>query len=317
MDSLTVRLHAVHPGGGKLSVNAAVASMAATKMTLRHRGFVHSRSKCAVELMDRLSQRNILLAGVVESCSLLHKDLHESILELDRPIDPTRFAANPSSQDGADVGSSSVSGTIAVCDSEGIVRLFEHAFSQSNVIVKGTSDPARIEDWAREGGLDLVIVDIGIVKPAVINRLQHAGRLDSVVVLATLGTVIDGFESRRIILKPHELFEIKPIVEALLREVCGSDSTAIYSKLHRNPQNEKLIDWYLHELQVVLAELEQVVTSGRIPTGANGIRFMFETGMAYGYPQLSDLAERHLEAKDTGSRVQALRELRALCRRLR
>lgn len=157
----SVRVSLEHPGGTATTLYMAGRNLSRGGASLLHNTFVHSGTRCEVEL-PRVGMRPLVVQGTVVRCQHRRGVLHEVGVRFAKPVDMRQFAAPPAGQELLSmekVDPTTLRGRVLVLeDSDLDVRMVRHFLRETSLelTVCGTLAEARAQENAR---FDLYLVD--------------------------------------------------------------------------------------------------------------------------------------------------------------
>lgn len=300
---LIVQMH--HPGGSCVNYLVRPRNLSTSGMGFLHGAFCYSGTPCHLTLHDAQQKRRRLKGRVVR-CQLIEGLIHEVGVQFDEPIEIEQFVGHRLNT-GADTAPAKalprVAGRVLIADSglddRELLRFQLESIGAEVTEARTAADAAEL---AGQEAFDLVICEMWPDERAhatwLIEKLARADRPVPVLVVtsdhdpAAAKRAADA-GATAVLIKPYKLDDLLDRVTGHLRPGVDPDAEPLLSDQWSHLRMRPLILDYLGRLEEQVGELEQL--SRQDAAGDELLRVtarLRSKAGGYGYPQLSELADR-------------------------
>jgi len=302
-----------HPGGGFGKYAAHSRYLSPTKLSVITKVFMHEGSKIRVHLPDKVGLMEEE-EGTVTRCNYISNSVHEIQVAFKNRLNLRRFMELPPhllALTNDAINPEHISGRVLLfSESEADLRLIKHYMRESRVQFTEASTLGVVLDRIRSAPFDIVICGekvLGIQAERIHASISEAGySSDFVVICSTIGnsgSVSDEYDFASILVKPLEEFQVINLFAQILgADMADGDTEQLHSILPKEPSNIELVEWYIDHVKRIIHGLEKAMMANAVDDARTHISTLRDTGTSYGFPSLSEQANKLLiEVNASGS----------------
>jgi CheY-like chemotaxis protein/HPt (histidine-containing phosphotransfer) domain-containing protein len=297
--NVAVSLSLSHPGGTCTTFMVACRNLSSGGMGLLHCAYVHTGTRCRVELRET-SGKARAVEGAVVRCAHVKGTIHEVGVKFDAPIDPRSFIELDPFSDRFSLESvdpETLRGVVLYIEDSTLDQaMVRHFFRQTQVQLVLASTLEEGLARAAAGGVDLILCNnnLGDVDGAgAIQRLRGVGVQAPILIL----TADAGPEVRaKLISAEADAFLMKPLQQnTLFRALAefltlNSGGAGFGSSLPEDHPNLGLLDTFVKEMLSYATQIEAALAAA--DHARAGVLCLQIAGSApvMGFQKLADLA---------------------------
>lgn len=269
-----------------------------------HGGFVHPGTCCLAQLITTYGTWNDA-SGQVASCRYVNANVHEVILNFDRPVDPSVYCA------------SAVHTRVLLAeDDPGTARLARFHLEQLNADVEHVGNGRDVVDKAMENVYDLILLDMDLPEMdgfEAARELRKRGYSGTIIAITGLTQPDDRKRCLeagcdKYVPKPYQRKDLDDLLNSLREE-------PLISSLYDDPTMADVINEYVQELPKKVRAIEENLAQANLETLQTLVRTMKSEGSSYGFDIITETAARIETALINDSTLDDLRaDLKALAK---
>lgn len=313
-----------HPGGGYGMYAAHSRYLSPTRLSIITKVFMHEGSKIRIHMPDKVGLMEEE-DGSVTKCTYIGNSIHEAQITFKNRLNlrrfmelPSHFAGDPEEQIKAEL----ISGRVLLfSESEADVRLIKHFLRESRVQFTEATTLGVALDRVRSAPFDIVISGElvgGMQAERILTSLTEAGySSDFVVIRSSSATALGACNDSNFtatLNKPLDAFAVLNLFAQLLGVADGdSDTDHLHSNLPNDPSNVELVEWYIDHVKRLVHGLEKAMMAEAVDDARSYISTLRDTGTSYGFPTLSEQADKLLIEVNASGSISECRPLVQRC----
>jgi len=304
-----VNMH--HPGGSAITYAVWPRDLSNTGMGFLHGSFCYDDTRLEVMLRANNGGQVNVPARVVR-CQLLKGTVHEIGIQFDHPINVHDFVdlgltRSTDESDGSDALPRLNGRVLTLTHSEDDRQLIQFVGRGVGLKVSPATNGDEAERLLNENDFDLMLIDAALPCDARLIAETIRQAHPNLPILAVSADPEDARDDQwraagfaEVIIKP---FDYQQFVAVLTRYLSRDhwtqpEQSTLVSDHWSNPQMRPLILGYLERMETRLGDLRKQVMTGS-DTALDVLRDMKGSAGGYGYPRISESAEKLLNLLDS------------------
>lgn len=304
-------VHMQQPGSAEaVPFQVPSRDISSTGLSFLHGGFVHTGTRCRIQLITMHGTWADLEATVVR-CQYAEAGVHEIGVKFDREIDPSAYC------------SSAIRTRILLVDDDVLLqRLGKIYLEQLNADVSVVGNGKEALDAVKNKVFDLIVMDIempvmnGFEALAELRKNGYTGTVAAATGLSApedrMKCLAAGFD--HYVPKPYKRDDLASLIESLREE-------PLFSSFESDPSMADVINSFVAELPVAARKIEEATSKGDLAALQQQMRTMKGQAGGHGFGPISEIAaqlECALLAQATLNDLLAdLKKLMKLCSQVR
>ena len=304
-----------HPGGGPASYYICTRNLTSEGLGVLHGAYLHVGTRCKV-MLPTIWGGEEPIRGRVVRCRLLSGMIHEVGVRFDAPIDLWRFldgeesgsAENMNSMDGRDL-----TGRVLLLDDLQVeCRICEHHLAPTKLDLVTTTTLVAAVQLVAEETFDAVMCDLNLGEltgEEAIKAIRKTPFLGPIIALTGESNPARMRQVKQagadaIVRKPYDPKNLLAVLSEWISKG-GSNGVVgpVYSQLASVARCEKLLDGFFEFTEEIKEEMKRAIGKDDLATTRRLCQDLHETAGGYGFPAVSDAAERAVTALDSSCSI--------------
>ncbi len=324
-----------HPSGSFTQRPAASYRVGPQSITVLHRGFIHHRTRCQINL-PTLQGTYLGVEGTIAECRHVSGLFHDSIVRFDEPLDLSaliKWSPEIAAMVAASEQPRELVGRVLCLDpSESERALLELRLGDTKLQVHGVATAAEAYDLTkRSGGWDLIVSEMSDGQASIeefIPEIRKLGEFAPLLLLtseagADCERIADTLGTQGVLRKPYKVDELLAIISSIMPEDGGSASLrcdtcgGYLSSLDASDPARALIVNYAMECKAMVPVLQRAVIDDDVSVCRTAFKRVAGSAAGFGFESLATQASAALTEIDAaGTTVEALACMNMLIRML-
>ncbi len=324
-----------HPSGSFTERPAASYRLGPRSITVLHRGFIHPRTRCQINL-PTLQGTYLGVEGTIADCRHVSGLFHDSIVQFDEPLDLgalIKWSPEIAAMVAACEQPRELVGRVLCLDpSESEQALLELRLADTKLQVHGVGTAAEAYDLTkRSGGWDLIVSEMSDGHASIeefIPGIRKLGEFAPLLLLtseagADCERAAEALAAQGVLRKPYKVDELLAIISSIMPEEGGSASLrcdtcgGYMSTLEATDPARELIVNYAKECKAIVPVLQRAIIDDDTTTCRAAFKRVAGSASGFGFEALATQASAALTEIDAaGTTVEALACMNGLIRML-
>jgi len=305
-----------HPGGGIGSYHICTRNLTPFGVSVIHGGYLHRGTRLKI-MLPTIWGGEEAIRGRIVWCRVLTGMVHEAGVRFEAPVDLWRFLEG---EEGGEDAKRTTSGdhhdldgkVLLLDDLEIECRMCEHHLAPTKLELVTCTTLVKALELAREDTFDAVLCDINLGDlpgEEAIKAIRKTPYLGPIIALTGESNPsrmrqVKQAGADAIVRKPYDPKNLLAVLSEWISKG-GADGLAgpMYSQLATQEHCEGLLEGFFAFVEEVKAEMKRAITDDDVSKTRRLAQDIKETAGSYGFPAVSEAAERAVTALDSSCSI--------------
>ena len=305
-----------HPGGGIGSYHICTRNLTPQGVSVVHGGYLHRGTRAKI-LLPTIWGGEEAIRGRVLWCRVLSGMIHEAGVRFETPVDLWRFLegeeGGPNNDRSSNGDHRDLDGRVLLLDDLEIeCRMCEHHLAPTKLELVTCTTLVKALELVRDDNFDAVLCDINLGDlpgEEAIKAIRKTPFLGPIIALTGESNPsrmrqVKQAGADAIVRKPYDPKNLLAVLSEWISKG-GADGLAgpMYSQLASQERCEGLLDGFFEFVEEIKGEMKKAITADDVAQTRRVAQDVRETAGGYGFPAVSEAAERAVTALDSSCSI--------------